>query len=103
MENISRRRIGMEKKHIAKPKKKDDFLLTIKGNAPHGRIIIEFDFKNVGDLKQDDVDAYLQSTIIAIEDFRKEISHEPHEEWMKKNFPHYMKELERKKASSYVA
>ncbi len=94
----------MEKNHIGKPKKKlDDFLLTIKGNAPHGKVRIELDFKSGSGLSQDNLDAYLRSTIEAIEEFRKGVGSESHEEWMKKNFPHYAREIERRKTSSYVA
>jgi hypothetical protein len=95
----------MEENHSGKPKKKlDDFLLTIKGNAPHGKVRIELDFKSGSGLSQDDFDAYLLSTIWAIGEFRKEMcSSESHQVWMKKNFPHYAREIERRKTSSYVA
>jgi len=82
----------------------DDLLLTIRGNAPHGKVRIKLDFKcgkRIG-FNQEALNVYLLSTIETIEQFRKEMCSESNEEWMKKNLPHYAREIERKKVSSYV-
>ena len=82
--------------------KLDDFLLTIKGNPHNNRIRINLDFKSEG-LTTEYLNAYLLATVEAVEKFRENMCSESSEDWMKKNFPHYAREIERRKSSSYVA
>jgi hypothetical protein len=60
------------------------------------------DFKREG-LTTEYLNAYLLATIEAVGKFRENMCSESSEDWMKKNFPHYAREIERKKTSSYVA
>lgn len=95
----------MNLRQKSKPKQKqklDDFLLMIKGNPHSNRIVISLDFKSEG-LTTEYLNAYLLATVEAVERFRKNMCSESSEDWMKKNFPHYAREIERRKTSSYVA
>jgi hypothetical protein len=91
-----------EKKQKTKPKpKKDDFSLTVKGNSSRDRKIrISLDFKSEG-LTTEELNAYLLATHEAVEKFREDMCSKSNGEWLKKSFPHYVKEIERK-ISSYV-